>query len=48
MDDLLDKLAETGLFTKADPVRHATTAYSQEPEWIEKPKKKVSGKDLRK
>jgi Arc/MetJ-type ribon-helix-helix transcriptional regulator len=40
MNELLDKLVETGLFTsKADLVRFATVAYLKELDWIEKPKK---------
>jgi Arc/MetJ-type ribon-helix-helix transcriptional regulator len=40
MDELLNKLVETGLFTsKADLVRFATIAYLKELDWIEKPKK---------
>lgn len=39
MNDLLNRLVETGLFTsKADLVRFATVAYLKEICWIEKPK----------
>jgi len=39
MNELLDELVETGLFTsKADLVRFATIAYLRELGWIKKPK----------
>jgi Arc/MetJ-type ribon-helix-helix transcriptional regulator len=38
MNELLDELVETGLFTsKADLVRFATVAYLKELGWIRKP-----------
>ncbi|MFH2110737.1 MAG: ribbon-helix-helix domain-containing protein [Candidatus Bathyarchaeota archaeon] len=38
MNELLDELVETGLFTsKADLVRFATVAYLKELGWIKKP-----------
>jgi len=40
MNELLNRLVETGLFTsKADLVRFATVAYLKDLDWIEKPKK---------
>ena len=39
MNELLEKLVETGLFTsKADLVRFATVAYLKELGWIKEPK----------
>ena len=45
MDDLLDEIVETGLFTsKADLVRFATVAYLKDFGFIKKPKSGISEK----
>ena len=39
MNELLNRLVETGLFTsKADLVRFATVAYLKDLGWVDKPK----------